>query len=138
MRPDRLQNGALVSERSRRPARRTPNDDALAWALASSATPHLAQRECDRIYIAIGVGETFVAIHDLTISIARERIPLSDDLVATVTAWLDCYVGHDAEPRLRQLIGEVKTASPQRVSKTDEPRRYLSRAARYGRRRSAG
>jgi hypothetical protein len=105
------------------PARRTPDDNALAWALASVATPHLTRRESDRIYIAIGVGETCAAIHDLITAIARGRIPLSDDLVATVTTWLDCYAGQDAESRLRQLIAEVKTRPPQQVSKTDEQRR---------------
>jgi hypothetical protein len=127
-----------VSKPNRVPARRTPDDNALAWALASVATPHLTRRESDRIYIAIGVGETFAAIHDLITAIARGRIPLSDDLVATVTTWLDCYAGQDAESRLRQLIAEVKTRPPQQVSKTDEQRRYLRPAAKYGHRRSAG
>jgi hypothetical protein len=62
------------------------------------ARPHLTRRESDHIYIAIGVGDMFAAIDGLITAIARERTPLSDDLVATVTAWLDCYVGQDAEP----------------------------------------
>jgi hypothetical protein len=65
-------------------------------------------------------------IDDLITAIARERIALSDDLVATVTTWLDCYVGQDAEPRLRQLIAEVKTDPPQQASKADELRRYCT------------
>jgi hypothetical protein len=59
--------------------------------------------EADRIYIAIGSGETFDAIGALITAIARERIPVSQALAATVSAWLDCYLGQDAEPRLRDL-----------------------------------
>lgn len=28
----------------------------------------------------------------------------------SVNTWLDCYVGHDAEPRLRQLIIDATSA----------------------------
>jgi hypothetical protein len=127
-----------VSKPSKAPTTRAPDDDALAWALASAARPHLTRRENDRIYIAIGVGDMFAAIDDLITAIARERIPLSDDLVATVTAWLDCYVGQDAEPRLRQLIAEVKIFPPQQVSEADPLRSYLHVAAEYGHRLTPG
>jgi hypothetical protein len=125
-----------VSNPSKSPTTRAPDDDALAWALASAARPHLTRRESDRIYIAIGVGDTFAAIDDLITAIARVRIPLSDDLVATVTAWLDCYVGQDAEPRLRQLIAEVKTSPPQQLPEADALHTYFHVAAKYGHRRS--
>jgi hypothetical protein len=114
-----------------------PDDDALAWALASAVGPHITRLEADRIYIAIGVGETFAAIDALVTAISRERIPLSDELVATLTTWLDCYVGQDAEPRLRELIAEVKSFPPQQKSESATVYRYLHVAAQYGRRRSA-
>ncbi len=35
----------------------------LAWALAEAARPHLSNVERNDVHVAIGVGETFAAIH---------------------------------------------------------------------------
>ncbi len=102
-----------MSTPSREPTRLAPNDDALAWELAAAARPYLTGADSDRIYIAIGIGETFTAIERLISASARYRIPLSGGLLATLATWLDCYQGQDAEPRLRQLIDELKTHAPQ-------------------------
>jgi hypothetical protein len=110
-----------VSKPNRPPARKAPDDAALAWGLAATAHPHLSRIDADRIYIALGIGETFDAIDALLTAIARDHIPLSADLVATTAAWLDCYLEQDAEPRLRQLLAEVSTTSPQQISAVDEP-----------------
>jgi hypothetical protein len=99
-----------VSKPSRVPARKAPYDAALAWELAAAAHPYLSRCEADRIYIAIGIGDAFDAIDALITAIARDRIRLGDDLVATVVTWLDRYVGQPTEPRLRQLITEVQTS----------------------------
>ena len=94
-----------------------PDDATLAWELAAAARPHLGRFEADRIYIAIGIGETFAAIDTLITAIARDRIALGEDLLATTSTWLDCYLGQDAEPRLRQLVAEVARG----VLATDAP-----------------
>ena len=98
-----------MSKPSNAPVRKAPDDAALAWELAATAHPYLSRVDADRIYIALGIGETFDAIDALITAIARNHIPLSDDLAATTTTWLDCYLGHNAEPRLRQLLTEVTT-----------------------------
>ncbi|HVQ53027.1 MAG TPA: hypothetical protein VMS92_23575, partial [Mycobacterium sp.] len=82
-----------MSKPRRTPVSKAPDDHALAWALAAVAQPYLSRPDADRIYIAIGIGETFAAIDALLTAIARDRIPVGDDLVATVAAWLDCYRG---------------------------------------------
>ncbi|MHA3021641.1 hypothetical protein ACXPWS_15470 [Mycobacterium sp. BMJ-28] len=51
----------------------------------------------------------------------RNYIPLGAELVATAATWLDCYPGHDAEPRLRHFLAEIKGVSPQQISGIDEP-----------------
>lgn len=102
------------------PARRAPDDDAVAWELAAVAHPHLSRAEADRIYIAIGVGDVFEAIDALLTAIARDRIPLAHDLVATVASWMDCYRGQDAETRLRQLLAEINQVPPQQMSAFEE------------------
>ena len=64
-----------MSKPSRTPVRKAPDDDALAWALAAVAHPYLSRPDADRIYIAIGIGETFTAIDALLTAIAREESP---------------------------------------------------------------
>jgi hypothetical protein len=71
----------------------------------------MARAEADHVHIAIGVGETFAAIDVLITAIARDRIAIGEDLLATVGTWLGCYRGQDAEPRLRQLLADVARAS---------------------------
>ena len=109
-----------MSKPRKAPVRRAPDDDRVAWELAAVARPHLSRSDADRIYIAIGIGDTFEAIDALITTITRNRIPLRHDLVAPVAAWLDCYRGRDAEPRLRQLLAEVKLHLPQQVSAFEE------------------
>lgn len=92
---------------------KAPDDVALAWELAATAGPYLSTIAADRIYIALGVGDTFAAIDALLTVIAGKHVPLSDDLVATTASWLDCFLGHDAEPRLRHLLSEVVTVAAQ-------------------------
>jgi hypothetical protein len=101
---------------SRAPAKNAHDDAALASALAATAHPHLSRIDADPIYIALGIGETFAAIDALLTVLARNHIPLSAELGATAASWLDCYPGHDAEPRLRQLLAEIKAVSPQQIS----------------------
>lgn len=91
---------------------KAPNANALAWELVAAARSHLSRVEADPIYIAIGIGETFDAIDALITAIVRQRIPVGVTLAATVSVWLDFYVGQDAEPRLRQLISEMNTYPP--------------------------
>ena len=96
--------------------RQPPNDDALAWQLTAAAHPHLSKVEADQIHIAIGIGETFAAIDALITVIARHQVPLDGDLMTALAAWLDCYHGHNDEPRLRHLLAEITDCSPNQVS----------------------
>lgn len=98
------------------PRRKAPDDAALAWELAATARPYLSRVDADGIFITLGIGETFTAIDALITVIARNHIPLSDDLVATTASWLDCYLGHEAEPRLRHLLTDVLAAAQQITS----------------------
>lgn len=104
-----------MSTPSRSPLRKAPDDEALAWELAAAARPHL-NRGADRIYIAIGIGDTFEAIDTLITAIARDRIPLGPEVLASVATWLDCYLGQPDERRLRQLLSDVKYSRPPPLS----------------------
>jgi hypothetical protein len=80
----------------------------LAWELAAAAHPHLSRVDADRIYTALGIGETFAAIDALITAIARDR----------------------------QLIAEVKTCPPQQIPAAKEPPESLPVTRQYRYRRS--
>jgi hypothetical protein len=84
-----------------------PDDTKLAWALAETARAHLTTSESNQIYIAIGIGESFAAIDVLLTAILREQLRLDAEVVGIVTAWLDCHIGQDAEPRLRNVVAAI-------------------------------
>ena len=93
---------------------------ALAWELAATARPHLSRVDADRIFIPLGIGETFAAIDALITVIAQNQIPLSEDQVAVTVAWLNRYLGQGAEPRLRHLLTSVMTVAFQQVPAAHE------------------
>ena len=76
----------------------------LAWALAEAVKPHLSAIERNRVFMAIGAGETFAAIRGLVKSVAVKRIALRPDLAQQCITWLHAYVGQDDERYLRRLI----------------------------------
>lgn len=78
----------------------------LAWAVAEAAKPYLNAVERDAVFVAIGAGETFVAIRGLLRSAEIKRIPLRLDLLQQCRMWLRGYRGHDDERHLRRLIEE--------------------------------
>lgn len=109
-----IAKGGRVSTSRKPPVRKAPDDAALAWELAATARPYLSRIDADRIYITLGIGETFAAIEALITAIACNDIPLDDELMAATASWLDCYHGQSAEPRLRHLLTKViASASPQ-------------------------
>jgi hypothetical protein len=89
--------------------RRMLHDDEirLAWALAEAARPHLSNVERNDVHVAIGVGETFAAIHCLMTSAVGKKITLPAELVHRCTSWLGAYAGHEDEWNLRRPVEYV-------------------------------
>jgi hypothetical protein len=108
-----------VSNHRRAPVPVAPDDIKLAWALADAARPYLSASEQSAIHISIGLGEAFAAIDVLVTAVARERLSLDAELVGTVTAWLDCYVGQDAEPRLREHLADIQAVDDSGAASPD-------------------
>jgi hypothetical protein len=79
----------------------------LAWALAEGVKPQLSIVERNHVYVVIGIGETFMAIHWLITSAARKQIVLPGELVQRCATWLDAYVGHSQQQYLRGLVTNV-------------------------------
>ncbi len=129
--PTRRSNEPTVPDQSRTSQPQPPNDDSLAWELAAAMRPYLNSHDAHRIYIAIGIGETFEAIDMLITLSARDRIALGEDVVAAVHNWLDCYQGQDAEPRLRQLVSVVGTYTSKQISAATAAPSHLSLSSHY-------
>jgi hypothetical protein len=83
------------------------DERSLAWALVEATTPHLSTAQRNDLHVAIGVGETFAAIHYLITSAADNRITLAAELVHRCTRWLDAYAGHEDECYLRGRVEYV-------------------------------
>jgi hypothetical protein len=83
------------------------DERSLAWALVEVTTSHLSTAQRNDVHMAIGVGETFAAIHYLITSAADKRITVPAALVHRCTRWLDAYAGHDDESYLRGLVEYV-------------------------------
>ena len=79
----------------------------LAWALAEAVKPRLSIAELNHVYVTIGTGETFTAIHWLIRSAARNRVVLPGELLQRCGTWLDAYVGHSEQRQLRGLLKYV-------------------------------
>jgi hypothetical protein len=88
------------------------DETSLAWALTEAITPHLGTTERIAVHVALGVGETYAAIHYLVTSAADNRIDLPVELVDRCTRWLDAYAGHDDEYHLRGLVEYVLARRP--------------------------
>jgi hypothetical protein len=83
----------------------------LAWELAHLATEHLTSREHTDVYVAIGAGDTHVAIALLLVILVRHRVGIPESVPPRVTSWLDAYAGSDDEDRLRPLIRRLNLRS---------------------------
>ena len=79
----------------------------LAWSLAEAVKPHLSIFERNHVYMAIGIDETFTAIHRLITSAATNQIALPGELVQRCGTWLDAFVDHSQQQHLRRLVEDV-------------------------------
>jgi hypothetical protein len=48
----------------------------LAWALAHAAKPHMSALEHNYVFVSIGAGDTFAAVHNLLKVFAIRKVPL--------------------------------------------------------------
>lgn len=79
----------------------------LAWSLADTASQYLDPDQRNKMFVAIGVGETLTAIRLALEAITCARCRVGDRVAAHLSAWLDAYAGHDDEPCLRRFSRQV-------------------------------
>jgi hypothetical protein len=110
--------------------------NAVAWELAELVGPHIGRAERAELYVSIGSGETLLPTGYLMAAVVRLRLSVPDDVIEKCVAWLEGYVGHDAESSLRELVAQFRTSTRIQPSPPQLQRRFLSVAARYRHARS--
>jgi hypothetical protein len=85
----------------------TFGESRLAWSLADMAVNYLDTDQRNELFVAIGVGDTFVAICIALDVISRAHCSVESGTAAKLKAWLTAYRGHDDEPTLRRWIHRV-------------------------------
>lgn len=81
----------------------------LAWELADAVCPLLADHDRDQLYATIGSGDSYRAIDTVLQTMLAASWPLSPELIAKVTNWLDAYTHSDEAPRLRELLDAIRS-----------------------------
>ena len=81
----------------------------LAWELADAVSPLLTDRDRSRFYAAIGSGESYTAIDTALQTMARQRTPISSELITKLTDWLGAYTHSADAPRLRRLLRTIES-----------------------------
>jgi len=99
----------------------------LAWALIEATKPHLSADEREPVFVVLGAGDTFGAIHRLFKLVVSNQIPLTPDLVRRCTAWLDTYACHEEQRFLRHLIAGFLIGRPQQVTQRVRVRRRAAK-----------
>lgn len=84
----------------------------LAWELIVSLAPHLNRPCRNRLFAAIGSGDTYPAIEELLAQAARGGYPLIESVAVEIERWLNGYSGTSGEPRLRAIVAQLKVVGP--------------------------
>ena len=84
-----------------------PRESTLAWDLIDHVREHLADEERNTAFIALGIGDyppVFLCVLEV---VAREGIPLPEEMVRQLRGWLDDYDRHrDFGTILARALGE--------------------------------
>jgi hypothetical protein len=87
------------------------SDSSVAWLLANAASPCLTGDERTMVFVELGCGDNHLAIERILAVVVHKRFPLPAALLATLTCWLDPYVGSREERRIRALAARVRPLS---------------------------
>jgi hypothetical protein len=106
-------------------------DTELAWELADTAKVHLNANQRNKVYIAIGVGDTFSAANFLLQTIVRSGVVIRADLMLKLNRWVASYRDHPEQARLRDLIGRLTVEHFDVPREVPVPHTVLSTVVRY-------
>jgi hypothetical protein len=76
----------------------------VAWALIDAVKNDLSGLERNYVFVTLGAGDIFAAIHQLLKLIATKKIALQPHLVMLCRTWLGPYAAHEEYDYLLGLI----------------------------------
>ena len=80
----------------------------LAWSLAEAAGHRLDGSKRSDVYVALGAGDTYMVIRDLTRVAVREQVELAAEVAAALRAWWAAH--EDADNHYAAaLVAELRT-----------------------------
>jgi len=84
------------------------HDMELAWSLAEAAGHCLDGSKRSDVYVALGAGDTYAVIRDLTRVAVREQVELAAEVVAALRAWWAAHEDTDNH-YAAALVAELRT-----------------------------
>jgi hypothetical protein len=103
----------------------------LAWTLANCIDEHLRVAERHRVYVALGSGDTDIAIVGLISVAARERVMLPRRVIDAARLWHAAY--DDLDARLGTLVTSIPVAPEPRPATPHKKITRLSTTKAYRR-----
>jgi hypothetical protein len=97
------------------------SDANVAWFLAVAADVCLTGHQRTMTFVELGCGEYHLAIERILNSVMSSGMTLSVAIFDRLTRWLDGYLGSLEEPRLRTMLGEIRTRQCQPVPLRTQP-----------------
>lgn len=76
----------------------------MAWALIDAVKNDLSALERNYVFVTLGAGDIFAAIHQLLKMIATKKIALQPHLVMLCRTWLGPYAAHEEYDYLLGLV----------------------------------
>lgn len=96
----------------------SPREDSLAWDLVDHVGDRLSDEERHSVFVDLGVGDYPPAIRVVLEAVARERISLSDQLIALLHAWMVAYDRHrEFSAVIARAVGEWSPSTAQAVAR---------------------
>ena len=80
----------------------------LAWALTEAANHCLNGSKRFDVYLALGAGDTYTVIRDLTRAVMREQVELAAEVVAALGTWWAAHQGGD-DRHIAALVNQLMT-----------------------------
>jgi hypothetical protein len=84
------------------------SDANMAWLLAIAADGCLTGYESTMTFVELGCGEYHLAIERILNTVMSSRMALPVAIFDRLARWLDGYAGSPEEPRLREMLAEIR------------------------------
>ena len=102
---------------------------AFSWALLDAASVFLAEQSHVQLCVRIGAGEYRETITELLERFSCADMAIPPALSASLWAWINGFVGSDAETPLRNLASRIRVSASGWTPSSDAQSRAVPRSA---------